>query len=83
MSGARSLISFVGRNGRRVVITVVGGILVLAGLVMMVAPGPGGLTIIAGLALLGTEYTWARRLLDSARRRVKGAAKRLRRAGPG
>lgn len=38
--------------------------LVLLGLFLLVLPGPGILTIAAGLAVLATEYTWARNLLD-------------------
>jgi Putative transmembrane protein (PGPGW) len=41
---------------------------------MLALPGPGWLAIIAGLAILGGEFQWARRLLD----RVKNAANRVR-----
>jgi uncharacterized protein (TIGR02611 family) len=42
---------------------VVGGFtLLIAGLVLMVLPGPGIPLVIAGLGLLSLEYTWARRL---------------------
>jgi len=36
----------------------------LAGLAMLALPGPGWLTIAAGLAVLAREFSWARRLLD-------------------
>jgi len=53
------------------VIRIVFGFTVLAlGVAMLVLPGPGWLTIAAGLAVLATEYVWARRLLD----RIKKAA---------
>lgn len=42
---------------------IVGSAIVLAGIVMLVLPGPGLLAIFAGLALLATEFTWAARLL--------------------
>jgi uncharacterized protein (TIGR02611 family) len=48
--------------------------LLLAGIVMLVTPGPGWLAIIGGLAMLAAEYVWARRLLD----RLKSEAERLR-----
>ena len=41
--------------------------LVIAGIFMLVLPGPGIVTIILGLALLAREFRWARRLLDRAR----------------
>jgi uncharacterized protein (TIGR02611 family) len=46
-----------------------GFLLLLAGLVMLVTPGPGWVTIALGLALLATEYRWARRLLDRLKAR--------------
>ena len=58
------------RHGRRVVVAIVGAIVVLAGLAMCVLPGPGLLTVAAGLAILATEFEWAGRLLDFARRHV-------------
>jgi uncharacterized protein (TIGR02611 family) len=34
------------------------------GIVMIVTPGPGWLTILLGLGILAAEFVWARRLLD-------------------
>jgi uncharacterized protein (TIGR02611 family) len=45
---------------RRVVVGVVGIIVVLIGIAMLVLPGPGLLMIPLGLAILGTEFYWAR-----------------------
>jgi len=42
--------------------------LLLAGLVMIVTPGPGWLTILLGLGLLAAEFVWARRLMDRIKR---------------
>ena len=45
--------------------TILGGFTVLlAGVVMLVTPGPGWVTIAVGLAILAGEFVWARRLLD-------------------
>jgi uncharacterized protein (TIGR02611 family) len=50
------------------------GLTVLAGgLVMMVAPGPGILGIIVGLAILATEFAWAQRALHRARQAAERA----------
>lgn len=38
-----------------------------AGIVMIPYPGPGWLTVFAGLGILSTEYEWAKRLLRYAR----------------
>lgn len=58
------------RNARRLVVLVVGGTVVLAGLALLVLPGPAMVVLPLGLAILATEFAWARRLLH----RVKAAA---------
>jgi uncharacterized protein (TIGR02611 family) len=54
----------------RVAVGVVGGIVVAVGIVTIPLPGPGWLTVIAGLFVLATEFTWAERLLEFTRRHV-------------
>ena len=81
----RETIRFIGRNSKRVAVTIVGFALVVAGLVMLVLPGPGLLVIIAGLAVLATEYVWAERMLNLARRKAAQAKDKVlrKRADPG
>jgi uncharacterized protein (TIGR02611 family) len=64
---------FLRRNGKRIAVTIAGGAIVLVGLVMLVLPGPGVVVIIAGLALLATEYVWAQRAMNFAKRRASQA----------
>jgi hypothetical protein len=53
---------------------VVGTTLVVVGMAGLVLPIlPGWLLIIAGLALLARDFFWARRLLDSVKRRWAAA----------
>lgn len=49
-------------------VVLVGGPILLAGIVMCVTPGPGVGGIALGLAVLATEFSWARRPLRLARR---------------
>ena len=56
-------------------IALMGGTVVFIGVAMLVLPGPGLLVIAGGLAILATEFIWARRAL----RRAKGAVARVRR----
>jgi len=51
----------------KLVVTTLGTLVVVAGLVMMVTPGPGIVGIVLGLAILATEYEWADRWLKKAR----------------
>ena len=49
--------------------TLVGGTVVLIGVVMLVSPGPAFVVIPIGLAILGLEWAWARRLLRAVKER--------------
>jgi hypothetical protein len=50
------------------ILRIVGGFMLIAlGTVMLVTPGPGWLSIAAGVALLAKDYEWARRALDRLR----------------
>jgi uncharacterized protein (TIGR02611 family) len=54
----------------RVGVGLVGGLVVAFGIVTIPLPGPGWLTVIAGLFVLATEFAWAERLLGYTRRHV-------------
>ncbi len=58
-------------------IALIGGTVVLLGVIMLVLPGPGVLIIAGGLAILATEFLWAKRALQNA----KGAVAKARRKG--
>lgn len=51
------------KQARRVVVIVVGFTVLVLGVVLIVLPGPAVLVIPLGLAILATEFVWARRLL--------------------
>ena len=55
---------------RRLARIAAGSFLVLAGLLMWVLPGPGLLTIAAGLLVLSRDFPWAARLLERVRARL-------------
>lgn len=48
---------------RKVAILILGSSVLLVGLVMIVLPGPAFIVIPTGLAILGTEFLWARRIM--------------------
>lgn len=50
--------------------TLGGALVILAGLIMLVTPGPGLLALVAGLAILATEYDWAERRLHQLRQKL-------------
>ena len=51
------------KQAKRVIKIVMGFTVLLLGLIMLVTPGPGIVTIILGLAILGTEFVWAKKLM--------------------
>jgi len=52
---------------RRVIVSVVGATVLLIGVALLVLPGPAFIVIPIGLAILATEYVWARRWLKKVR----------------
>jgi len=60
------------RTARRLIVLVIGSTVLLIGLALLVLPGPAFVVIPLGLAILATEFRWARNLL----RRLKTAAEK-------
>ena len=60
----------------KIVVTLVGGLVLLAGVIMIFTPGQGILAIVLGLAILATEYAWAERWLRKARDKAAEARRR-------
>ncbi|WP_350349506.1 TIGR02611 family protein [Agromyces sp. G08B096] len=49
------------RTVYRAGVGVLGGVIAVGGLALVPLPGPGWLVVFLGLAILGTEFAWARR----------------------
>ena len=58
---------------RKVVVTTVGSAVMLAGVIMLVTPGPAFVLIPVGLAILATEWAWADRWLQKAKNQARKA----------
>lgn len=52
---------------RKLIVGVIGGTVVLFGLALTVLPGPAVVVVPLGLAILATEFAWARRLVRRGR----------------
>lgn len=64
---------------RRVVITLLGLILVVGGIIITPLPGPWSFPIVlGGLAVLSSEYDWAKDALQWARKQYQQAKKKVR-----
>jgi uncharacterized protein (TIGR02611 family) len=56
---------------RRPVIAILGGSVLLVGVAMILLPGPAVIVVPLGLAILATEFAWARRAFRKARNLFK------------
>lgn len=59
---------------RKVAVTVAGVAVAGVGVALLVLPGPGLIVVVLGLAILATEYDWARRWLATTKEKAKQAS---------
>jgi uncharacterized protein (TIGR02611 family) len=55
----------------RLLIAVLGTLVIAAGVVMLVTPGPGWLMIFLGIGIWATEFSWAQSVLSYVQRQVR------------
>jgi hypothetical protein len=60
---------------KKLIVALFGGTVLLVGIALLILPGPGLPIVAAGIAILATEFLWARRALRNA----KGAVAKARR----
>ena len=58
------------KQAKRLIVAVVGFTMLLAGVAMIVLPGPAFIVIPLGLAILATEFVWARNLLKKVKETI-------------
>ena len=64
----RDIAIMTAKDIRRIVVLFTGVVILLAGLAMLVLPGPGLVFIFIGLVLLAKEFIWAKKLLDKIKK---------------
>jgi tellurite resistance protein TerC len=62
---------------RKTIVAIVGGTVLLFGIILIFLPGPSFLVIPAGLAILATEFVWARRWLERVKRLIEKTRSRF------
>ncbi|HEU4715839.1 MAG TPA: TIGR02611 family protein [Candidatus Saccharimonadales bacterium] len=55
------------RRSKKIGIAIIGGLVLVVGIIAIPYPGPGWLIVFTGLAILATEFPWAKRVLSVAR----------------
>lgn len=61
------------RIAYRVLIALLGTVVIVIGLIIVPLPGPGWLIVFGGLAILATEFAWAKRLARWLKRQLATA----------
>ena len=69
------VLSYTLKKVRRLIVGVVGFTIVLVGIALLVLPGPAFIVIPIGLAILATEFVWARKLLKKVKYQIERATK--------
>jgi tellurite resistance protein TerC len=65
------------KQAKRIVTILLGTSTILVGIALLVLPGPGTVVLFAGLAILGTEFAWARRWLKKIKEKSIEVARNL------
>lgn len=48
----------------KIIVGIIGGVLIAAGILLLVLPGPGLLLIALGILVLASEFEWAKKLYE-------------------
>ncbi len=60
---------------KRIIVAVIGFSILALGIVLIVLPGPAFIVIPVGLAVLATEFMWAKKLLERVKSKIKRKSK--------
>ena len=64
------MINHILRHTKRVIVTIIGTTVLAFGVILLFTPGPAIIVIPIGLAILGTEFVWARMLLHKVKEKL-------------
>jgi len=62
---------------KKLIVAVIGFTILIIGIFMIVLPGPAFIVIPLGLAILATEFVWAKRWLDKVKQKISEQKKKL------
>lgn len=64
----------------KILIILIGSSVILIGIPLLVLPGPGILTIVLGLTILGTQFIWARKLVKRVKEEAHNIETKIKKA---
>lgn len=59
------------KQAKRLIVIVIGFTILAIGIAMIVLPGPAVVVIPIGLAILATEFIWARKMMVTVKERIE------------
>ncbi|MBI2577071.1 PGPGW domain-containing protein [Candidatus Woesearchaeota archaeon] len=59
------------KAAKKVIVGIIGGTIVLLGAILLFTPGPAAVVIFLGLGVLGSEFIWAKLLLERLKQKAK------------
>lgn len=62
---------------KKIIVAVIGFTILIIGIFMIVLPGPAFIVIPLGLAILATEFIWARKILDKVKQKISEKKKKI------
>ena len=71
------MINHILRQTKRLIVFFIGGTILVFGIVLIFTPGPAIIIIPLGLAILATEFVWARVLLKHVKEKAKQTHKKI------
>lgn len=71
------------RFARRILVAITGSVMLVAGLAMLVLPGPGIPVLVGALVVLAAEFTWAEVWLHRVRSQAQRATNSIKRKSKG
>jgi tellurite resistance protein TerC len=62
---------------KKIIVAVIGFTILIIGVFMIVLPGPAFIVIPLGLAILATEFVWAKKWLDKVKQKISEQKQKL------
>ena len=62
---------------KKLIVAVIGFTILIIGILMIVLPGPAFIVIPLGLAILATEFVWAKKWLDKVKQKISEQKQKL------
>lgn len=56
---------------KKIIVGVIGFTILFIGILLLVLPGPAFIVIPIGLAILATEFAWAKNILEKVKQKIK------------